>query len=308
MLERLKSFWEGTKETVLWVYESFSTTLFKLGQSEITLGTIIYLIVAFFLLSFLSARLKKILTKTLQKQHPEKGFGANIGLIVRFIVLFIGSIIIIQSAGIDLSSLGLIAGALGVGVGFGLQNITDNFISGIIILFEQPIKVGDRIEVGDISGDVMNISGRATTILTNDNISMIVPNSEFISKQVINWSHNDRNVRFKIPVGVSYNEDPIEVKRILLEAAEENEDVLNDPAPMVIFDEFADSSLNFYLAVWTNTFTDRPMILKSNLYFAIFEKFKKEGIEIPFPQRDIHIKSSDDQAAASALTDGSMPA
>ena len=123
-------------------------------------------------------------------------------------IIIIGSIVIIQSAGIDLSALSLLAGALGVGIGFGLQNITNNLVSGIIILFENPIKVGDRIEVGDISGDVVNISVRATTILTNDNISIIVPNSEFISNTVINWSHNDRNIRFNVPVGVSYNEDP----------------------------------------------------------------------------------------------------
>ncbi len=105
---------------------------------------------------------------------------------------------------------------MGVGIGFGLQNVTNNFVSGIIILFERPIKVGDRIEVGNISGDVVRISMRATTVLTNDNISVIVPNSEFISSQVINWSHNDRNVRFNIPVGVSYKEDPQKVKALLL--------------------------------------------------------------------------------------------
>lgn len=305
--ERLNEFWMAFKEVMIWISDTFTRTLFKLGQSEITMGTILYLIIAFFLLSFLSLRLKLLITRSLEKANFEKGLGSSIGLIARFILLFIGSLIIVQSAGIDLSSLSLLAGALGVGIGFGLQNITDNFISGIIIIFEKPIKVGDRIEVGNVAGDVMNISVRATTILTNDNISIIVPNSEFISQRVINWSHNDRNIRFRIPVGVSYNEDPEKVRNILLEAAKENDQILDEPAPMVLFDEFADSSLNFMLAVWTNTYTDRPLILKSELYFSIFEKFKKEGIEIPFPQRDIHIKSSTNQAASSE-TEGSMPA
>ena len=212
-------------------------------------------------------------------------------MIARFIFLFIGTIVIIQGAGIDLSSLSLLAGALGVGIGFGLQNITDNFISGIIILFEKPIKVGDRIEVGDVEGDVTNISVRATTVLTNDNISIIVPNSEFISSRVINWSHNDRNVRYRVPLGVSYNEDPKIVEEILLSVADENPHVLKTPKPYVFFDEFGDSSLNFTLAIWTSSHTDKPRILKSELYFSIFEKFREKGIEIPFPQRDLHIKS-----------------
>ncbi|MEQ8811332.1 MAG: mechanosensitive ion channel, partial [Imperialibacter sp.] len=172
------------------------------------------------------------------------------------------------------------------------QNITNNFISGLIILFERPIKVGDRIEVGVIAGDVISINARATTIITNDNISVIVPNSEFISGTVINWSHSDRNVRFLFPVGVSYKEDPEKVKKILLEVADKNQYVLKSPPPTVMFDEFGDSSLNFSLGVWTSTHIEKPRVLKSELYFEIFKKFTEHNIEIPFPQRDLHIKTS----------------
>ena len=213
------------------------------------------------------------------------------GTIVRYVLIVIGFIIIIQYIGVDLSVLTIIAGALGVGVGFGLQNITNNFVSGIIILFERPIKVGDRIEVGNVSGDVIRISMRSTTIITNDNISIIVPNSEFISSKVINWSHTDRNVRFNFPVGVSYNSDPERVRKILMEVAEENEGVLKNPAPDVLLEEYGDSSINFTLRVWTNEYITRPNILKSQLYFLAFKKFKEAGIEIPFPQRDIHVKN-----------------
>lgn len=193
-----------------------------------------------------------------------------------------------------MSALSLLAGALGVGIGFGLQNITDNFISGLIILFEKPIKVGDRIEVGDVDGDVISISVRATTIQTNDNISMIIPNSEFISQKVINWSHNDRNIRYRIPIGVSYKEDPEQVKSLLIGVANRHKHVLKDPAPVVLFDEFADSSINFTLAIWTSTYTDRPLLLKSEILFEVFKVFREKGIEIPFPQRDIHIKKEKD--------------
>jgi small-conductance mechanosensitive channel len=212
------------------------------------------------------------------------------GTIFRYILMVLGFTIILQFLGVDLSALTIIASALGVGVGFGLQNITNNFVSGIIILFERPIKVGDRIEVADVSGDVVKISMRSTTILTNDNIAIIVPNSEFISSTVINWSHTDRNVRFNFPVGVSYKSDPEVVRKILLEVAQKNDGVLKKPAPDVLLNEYGDSSINFTLRVWTSEYITQPFVLKSQLYFSAFEKFKEHGIEIPFPQRDIHVK------------------
>ncbi|WP_436515706.1 mechanosensitive ion channel family protein [Ekhidna sp. To15] len=293
-MESIQTIWDKIISFLSQVGEIFTTNLFNLGNSKITLGTILYFLISFVILTFLAKRFRNLLVnKILAKANMEKGARNSIGLITRVMIMFIGSIFIIQSAGIDMSSLSLLAGALGVGIGFGLQNITDNFISGIIILFEKPIKVGDRIVVGDTEGDVINISVRATTILTNENISIIVPNSEFISSRVINWSHNDRNIRFDLPVGVSYNEDPEEIRGVLMKVAEENEHVLTHPTPHVFFDEFGDSSLNFTLAIWTSTFTDKPRRLKSELYFAIFEKFKEKGIEIPFPQRDVHIKSKE---------------
>ncbi|WP_425392269.1 mechanosensitive ion channel family protein [Ekhidna sp.] len=291
-MESVEDIWQSMFDFLTKVGEIFTTTLFSLGKSEISMGTILYFIISFVILIWLSKRFRNLLVnKILAKAGMEQGARNSIGLIAKVMLIFIGAIFIVQSAGIDMSSLSLLAGALGVGIGFGLQNITDNFISGIIILFEKPIKVGDRIVVGDIEGDVINISVRATTILTNENVSIIVPNSEFISSRVINWSHNDRNIRFDIPVGVSYSEDPAEVKDVLLKVAEKNDHVLKFPEPTVFFDEFGDSSLNFTLAVWTATHTDKPRRLKTELYFAIFELFKEKGIEIPFPQRDIHLKT-----------------
>ncbi len=232
-----------------------------------------------------------VVYKLLAKSKIDLGVRVAVGTIFRYIVLVVGFIIIFQTVGIDLSALTILAGALGVGIGFGLQNITNNFVSGIIILFERPIKVGDRIEVGDVYGDVVNISMRSTTIVTNDNIAIIVPNSDFISSTVINWSYTDKNVRFNILVGVSYHDDPQRVKKILLDIADNNEGVLKNPKPEVLFDEFGDSSLIFNLRVWTRDYITRPKVLKSQLYFEIFEKFREHKIEIPFPQRDLHIKN-----------------
>lgn len=227
--------------------------------------------------------------------EPKRGVSHAIGTIFRYIFVFIGLIVVIQSTGIDLSALTVLAGALGVGIGFGLQNVTNNFISGIIILFERPIKVGDRVELPELdnlTGDVVNISARSTTINTNDNITIVVPNSKFVSDAVINWSYNDTNVRFNIPVGVSYKEDPEVVKQILIDVAKAHPGVLINPPPDVLFDEYGDSSLNFLLRIYTNEFSRKPRVLKSDLYYAIFKKFKEKGIEIPFPQRDVYIKEN----------------
>lgn len=246
----------------------------------------------FFLLVYFTRKLKPVfVNQVLSKYSTDIGVSQSIGTIVQYLVIIIGGFFIIQTSGISLGSLNVLAGALGVGIGFGLQNIANNFISGLIILFERPIKVGDRIEVGNIQGDVTKVSARATTVNTNDNISIIVPNSEFISQRVINWSHNDRSIRFHVPVGVSYNEDPATIKKILLDIANKHPDVLKRPAPDVLFVEYGDSSLNFDLLIWTSTYINRPIILKSQLYYEIFEKFKEHNIEIPFPQRDLHLRS-----------------
>ena len=276
------------------IIKVLNSPLINIGSTTVTAWRILYFILLLVLLIFISKRIKNwLIYKVLSKSTLDLGTRSAIGTMVRYVIILIGLMVIIQSVGINLSALTILAGALGVGIGFGLQNVTHNFISGIIILFERPIKVGDRIEVGGISGDVVNISMRATTVVTNDNISVIVPNSEFISSQVINWSHNDRNVRFNIKVGVSYKEDPQKVKDILLSVAEDNLSVLENPVPDVIFDEFGDSSLNFILRVWTTKLIQKPQILKSQLYFEIFKRFRDKGIEIPFPQRDLHIKNEE---------------
>jgi small-conductance mechanosensitive channel len=273
--------------------QSLDIQLFSLGGASFTIWTLLYLSILFFLLVFVSRRIKNwLMNSVLARRDVEIGVRQAIATIFHYVFVFIGFLIILSTAGIDLTTLNVLAGAIGIGVGFGLQTVANNFISGLIILFERPIKVGDRIQVGDITGDVARIAARATSIRTNDNIDIIVPNAEFISSQVINWSHSDREVRLHVPVGVSYSSDPEKVRDILLEVAAEHKGILKSPPPDVIFMEFGDSSLNFDLRVWTSEYITKPKILRSDMNFAIQKKFKERGIEIPFPQRDIHIRSS----------------
>ena len=265
--------------------------LLTLGSAQVTMLTIIYLIVFSVLLLYLSGRLRSwIVEQLLSRTRMDIGVRQAAGSIIRYFVIAVGFVIILQTAGIDLTALNVLAGAVGIGLGFGLQNIVNNFICGLIILFERPIKVGDRLVVGDVEGDVVRIGARSTEVVTNDNITIIVPNSKFITENVINWSHNDRQVRFRIPVSVAYGSDVRSVERLLLEAAAEDPDVLDKPAPAVRLVEFGDSGLNFELRAWSTTLIHRKGLLVSNLNFAILAKFTANGIEIPFPQRDLHFR------------------
>lgn len=267
--------------------------LFTLTGTDFTLGDVIYFVFGLALVIYISSWIKNLLAnKILARYHLDIGIRQSIATIVRYVILIIGLFIVFQTAGINLSTLGLVAGALGVGIGFGLQNVTNNFICGIIILFERPVKIGDRIEVGKVTGDVVKISARATTVLTNDNIAVIVPNSDFINSTVINWSHNDRMIRFDFPFRASLLEDPAKVRRVVIDVANENKGVLNHPAPDVLLESFGDNATNFILRIWTSDYVTRPNTLKSQLYYGIHEKFRQENIEIPLPQRDVRLKSA----------------
>lgn len=289
----MNNIWIEIKTFLQEALRLLNTPFGTLGKSEISIAFLVYLTLSIILVFYFSRKAKQLLVnRILNKTTMDIGVTQSIGTIVRYVIIILGIVIVFQTAGLDLSALSVLAGALGVGIGFGLQNVFNNFVSGLIILFERPIKIGDRVEVGDISGDVVRIAGRATTVITNDNISIIIPNSEFVSSRVINWSHNDRMIRFRFPVGVAYKEDPEKVKQLLLEVAAANPNVLNSPAPDVILLEFGDSALQFELRVWTIKLINRPILLKSQLYYAIYKTFKENQIEIPYPQRDLHIKQS----------------
>jgi small-conductance mechanosensitive channel len=186
-----------------------------------------------------------------------------------------------------------VGGALSVGIGFGLQNIVANFVAGVVILWEGPIKLGDFIDVGNTHGEVIRIGARGTWVRTFDNEVIIVPNSEFINSRVANWTANDRTVRLTIPLGVSYDSDLEMVRDVLLDIAKRNEHVLRDPAPAAMVTGFGDNSININLRVSTTTMTDRTGYLKSDLFMEIFRVFREKKIEMPFPQQDVHVRSID---------------
>jgi small-conductance mechanosensitive channel len=266
-------------------------TIFTLGEARITPLNVIYLLLLTVALFWLSNRLKSLLIDRVLTRTPlDVGAQQAIGTIARYLLILVGFLVILQTVGINLTTLNVLAGAIGIGVGFGLQNIASNFISGLIILFERPVQVGDRIEVNNVNGRVMAIGARSTRIKTNDNITIIVPNSKFIEENVVNWSFENNIVRFRVPVGVAYDSDLVLVKNVLMEVAAENPDVLAEPKSAVHLVKFNDSSIDMELRVWTNTKLQRRGAFVSDLNFAIWDKFRRHDIEIPFPQTDVHVK------------------
>jgi small-conductance mechanosensitive channel len=252
----------------------------------------IFLLVALLIAVFwFSSGTKRFLFNRLLAQSGlDRSLQYAIAQVVSNIVLVVGIVIVLENTGIHLAALAVFAGALGVGVGFGLQNIASNFISGLVILAERPITIGDRVEVAGIAGQVEHIRARSTVIRTNDNIMMIVPNTKFIDSPVTNWTYGDRRVRYRIPVGVAYGSDVNKVRAALLAVAHENPQTLKEPAPNVFLQQFGENSIDFKLIVWSSEMSARPSRYRSDLNFAIAEKFREAGIEFPFPQRDVHIR------------------
>ncbi|MBE0598133.1 MAG: mechanosensitive ion channel family protein [Desulfuromonadales bacterium] len=266
--------------------------LFHLGETAVSLVSVAKFIILVTLVVLAAGLVRRLLnTRLLARLPMGVGLKDAIGRLVGYLVLALGLMVALQTLGIDMTSLTVLAGALGIGIGFGLQNIVSNFISGLIILVERPIQLGDRVEVSGTQGDVVRIGGRSTTIRTNDNIDLIIPNAEFISNPVVNLSHGDRKVRIRVPFGVSYGSVPREVEKLALEVAAANDYVLKDPPPSVRFIGFGENSLDFELRSWTDDLAHRPGLFRSNLYFALWEKFQEHHIEIPFPQRDLHLRN-----------------
>jgi small-conductance mechanosensitive channel len=272
----------------------FDHTFFKVGGLPITPVFLLKAAIFLFLLVGISNLIQRlVVSRVFRHLHIADAQKFALGRFTSY-ALFLGGLFIgLQSLGVNLSSLVIFGGAIGVGLGLGLQNVVSNFAAGLILLIEQPIRIGDRIETKDTLGDVIKIAARSTWIRTNDNVIIVVPNSDFINNAVTNWTANDPKVRISLPLGVGYGSDAEQVKAILLQAAAAHPDVLDEPAPDVIFTGYGDNSINFTLRMWTEVRTHTPAVLKSDLYFALFKMFRAAGIELPFPQRDLHIRSSD---------------
>ncbi len=231
------------------------------------------------------------ITRVLQRTHLEPAMQFALARVIGYVLLGLGFCISLQMEGVNLSSLTFVVGAASVGFGFGLQNIISNFISGLIILAERPIAIGDRVEIGGVAGQVREISLRSTTVITNDNMAIIVPNADFITQRVTNWSYEDPRVRFRIPFGVAYGTDLPKLRKLMLEVADEHPKALKDPKPELFFVGFGESSLNFELGVWSGVATISPRRFRSDLFFAMEQKLRENDIEIPYPQQDLHVRT-----------------
>ena len=261
----------------------------QIGVNTITLQHLLLFAIALFITRYVARSAPRLLgDHVLSRVDAAPRF--VIVRVVQYGVWVMGLLIALELLGIDLTALTVVAGALGVGIGFGLQSVVSNFVSGLVLLLEQPIRINDRVTIENVEGNVVDIHFRSTTIVTNDNISIIVPNSQFINQTVINWSHGDPTIRIHVPIGVAYGSDVELVTRTLSEVATADVGILKQPAPEVRFTEFGDSSLNFELLVWSDD-PPRHLQLKSRLNYAIDAAFRRHDIQIPFPQRDLHVKS-----------------
>lgn len=274
-----------------WISRVLNTTLVTINQTPITPASlVIFALIVLASIFVTRAFTRLILDRILRKLHIKEGIRYTLRRLTEYTLVLVGTIIAFQFVGVDLSGLAVIFGLLSVGIGFGLQNVTANFVAGLILLFERPIKIGDRITVGDVEGDVEEISLRATKIRTLNNISIIVPNSQFVSSNIVNWSYGDLRIRLDIDVGVSYGSDLDVVLSCLKDVARENPKVLKEPEPDVLFREFGESSWNMRMRLWIDNPQGHHRI-RSDINCAIVRKFREKGVEIPFPQRDIHVRS-----------------
>lgn len=281
-----------TLEEILLTIKNVLFYEFTFSKDAVLTPMLVLTAVGMFILSLILSKLLQGLLKrrVMPRLKLDRGIEFALLRFIHYAILGLGIYVSLQTVGLDLTVLAGFLALLGVGIGFGLQNITSNFISGIILLLERPVKIGDRITVDDMIGDVQRINLRTTLINTLDNISVIVPNAKLLENNVVNWSYGDRRVRVHVPVGVAYGSDMELVRRLLLQVAEEHEHVLKDPPAKVFFEEFGDSSLNVDLRVWLGDSLHQPST-KSDLNFAIDKIFRENDVEIPFPQRDLHIIS-----------------
>jgi small-conductance mechanosensitive channel len=276
-----------------------STRLFRVGETAVTVSSLL-LSLAILIASLVLSRLARsfVADRLLGRTRLAVGARYAIGRVFGYLVLALGILMALQPLGVNATTLAVFGGALGIGIGFGLQDVVRNFVAGLIILVERPVQVGDSIEIGDVVGTVKEVRARATVLRTNDDIYLIVPNSKFISETVVNRSFGKRQVRYSIPVGVAYGTDPKAVQEALLEAAARSENVLSDPAPQVWFREFGESSLNFELLCWTSKLLHSAGAFRSELNHLVYESLRGRGIEIPFPQRDVRIRNGGAPGAA----------
>ena len=279
---------------------SFISKIFTVGQKAYSVTDLLILGGFLWGLIVVSHTATTVLrSRILEVAGINRGAQEAIAIITKYSLIAVGTIVLLQIWGLDLSSLTILASVLGVGIGFGLQDIAKNFGSGLVIILERPIQVGDFVEVGEYKGIVERIGGRSTVIRTLDRVSIIVPNSRFLETELINWNHDNPLSGVRLPIGVAYDSDVNAVQTALLEAGTGHPDVLLVPPPQVLFKGFGDSALNFELRVWTAQ-PSKQFKIQSDLYYRIEANLRQHKIEIPFPQRDLNIRTGNLQVEISS--------
>jgi small-conductance mechanosensitive channel len=263
----------------------------SIGNLSVSVTAIVFGILIFAAALLMSRTLSALLQRRIAKRaYLDPGLQYTLGRLTQYVIVALGTLLALRTAlNLDLTSIALLFTALSVGIGFGLQYIAADIASGFILLFERPVRVGDRITIGEDEGDVQSINLRTTVVATNNRVSIIVPNSKLVSQRLINWSYGDPRARIAIPIGVSAESDIDLVTQTLLKAAEGVDNVLKDPAPKVQFLKFGDWSLDFRLLVWSN----RPrlhMQIRSDINYRIDKLFREAKIEIPYPQTELRVR------------------
>jgi small-conductance mechanosensitive channel len=263
---------------------------FDVGSVTISVGSVLAFLITIWLAIIISGILRALLAEDVFPKTRHARAADTISTVIYWALLLVGFLFAAAAAGFEIGRLTLLAGAFGVGIGFGLQDVVNNFVSGLILAFERPIQVGDIVDLGTLQGTVSRIGMRSSVIRTFQGAEVIVPNSNLISNPMVNWTRSDRLRRVDIPVGVAYGTDQREVFNVLMEVAKEHADVLEHPEPSVLLRGFGDSSLNFELRFWTYRF-DGFLRVQSEVTQVVLDALKKADITIPFPQRDLHVKS-----------------
>ena len=265
----------------------------EVGGSHVSVGSVLLFAVTLVVTLLVSRQVTRLLHAAIYPLYDvDKGMRATLDTLARYLVLVTGVVVGLDVVGVGIGFLTVFAGIIGIGIGFGSQTLANNFISGLILLFARPVAVDDVIEVNGLNGRVVRISAYATVVRTLDNLNVVIPNSDLVSGQVVNWSVDDPRVRLSIVVGVAYGSDVPLVKRLLLEAADADPRVLRRPKPLVRFDDFGNSALTFTLLPWTAE-PDLRFQIASAIRMRVDGLFREHGVEIPFPQQDVHIRAGD---------------
>jgi small-conductance mechanosensitive channel len=264
-----------------------------LGTISFSIGGVLLFFFIIWLSVMVSDMIKAVLDDdVLSKVSLKKGVPRMISVIVRFSIISAGLFLAVGAVGMPLNQLTIILGAFSVGIGFGLQNVVNNFVSGLILLFERPVQIGDTVEVNNLIGQVKSMGIRSSNIRSFDGAEVVVPNANLISNEVINWTLSDKKRRIEVFSGVAYGSDVHRVKEILMGILNRHPDILKEPAPLVLFNDLGESSLDFRLLFWTDNY-DKWIVIKSEVIFEIYDALNAAEIKIPFPQRDLHININD---------------